>query len=44
MIVGDSSTNTSGLKILTKNVTSKQEFKCRANELYRALTNKDVSY
>lgn len=32
-----------GVKIKCRKLSDKQEFKCRASELYRAFTEKDVS-
>jgi len=32
-----------GVKIPCKNLTASEEFKCSANELYRALTDREVS-
>ena len=41
--VVQANSNPVGVKIRCKKLTDKQNFKCRAADIYRALTEKDVS-
>lgn len=42
VINGDTKKTSLGVKIPTKKLHGKEEFRCRAEDLYRALTDKEV--